>query len=161
MATHSSILAWRIPGKAEPGRLQSMGLHKVGHDWRDLAAALAAAAAMWPRHSNQHILSQLVQSLGFPGRSSGREPTCPCRRPQRYGFDHWFRKNPLEKEMATHSSILAWRIPWTEEPGGLQSIGLQKVGHYWSDLACMHLESLISKYWVLNIWVNEWTNLPS
>ena len=37
---------------------------------------------------------------------------------------------PLEKEMATHSSILAWRIPWTEEPGGLRSTGLQRVGHY-------------------------------
>ena len=37
--------------------------------------------------------------------------------------------NPLDKEMATHSSILAWRIPWTEEPGRLQSMGLQKVGH--------------------------------
>ena len=36
---------------------------------------------------------------------------------------------PPEKEMATHSSVLAWRIPWTEEPGGLQSIGLQRVGH--------------------------------
>ena len=35
----------------------------------------------------------------------------------------------LEKEMATHSSILAWQIPWTEEPGGVQSMGLQKVGH--------------------------------
>ena len=35
----------------------------------------------------------------------------------------------LEKEMATHSSILAWRIPWTEEPGGLQSMGLHRVGH--------------------------------
>ena len=45
----------------------------------------------------------------------------------------WFRslgrEDPLEKEMATHSSILAWRIPWTEEPGGLQSTGLQRVGH--------------------------------
>ena len=38
-------------------------------------------------------------------------------------------EDPLEKEMATHSSILAWRIPWTEEPGGLQSTGLQRVGH--------------------------------
>ena len=38
-------------------------------------------------------------------------------------------EDPLEKEMATHSSILAWRVPWTEEPGGLQSMGLQKVGH--------------------------------
>ena len=45
MATHSSVLAWRIPGTAEPGRLPSMGSHSVGHDWNDLAAA---AAAMGP-----------------------------------------------------------------------------------------------------------------
>ena len=38
-------------------------------------------------------------------------------------------EDPLEKGMATHSSILAWRIPWTEETGGLQSMGLQRVGH--------------------------------
>ena len=38
-------------------------------------------------------------------------------------------KDPLEKEMATHSSILAWRIPWTEKPGVLQSMGSQRVGH--------------------------------
>ena len=38
-------------------------------------------------------------------------------------------EDPLEKEMATHSSILAWKIPWTEEPGGLQSMGSQRVGH--------------------------------
>ena len=42
------------------------------------------------------------------------------------------QEDPLEDEMATHSSILAWRIPGTEEPGGLQSMGLQKVGHYWA-----------------------------
>ena len=42
------------------------------------------------------------------------------------------REDPLEKEMATHSSILAWRIPWTEEPGGLQSTGSQTVGHDWA-----------------------------
>ena len=39
------------------------------------------------------------------------------------------REDPLEKEMATHSSILAWRIPWMEEPGRLQSLGSQRVGH--------------------------------
>ena len=39
------------------------------------------------------------------------------------------QEDPLGKEMATHSSILAWRIPWTEKPGSLQSIGLQRVGH--------------------------------
>ena len=38
-------------------------------------------------------------------------------------------EDPLEKEMATHSSILAWKISWTQEPGGLQSMGLQRVGH--------------------------------
>ena len=40
-------------------------------------------------------------------------------------------KDPLEKEMTTHYSILAWKIPWTEEPGGVQSKGLQRVGHNW------------------------------
>ena len=39
------------------------------------------------------------------------------------------QEDPLEKDMATHSSILAWRIPWTEEPGGLQSMGSQREGH--------------------------------
>ena len=38
-------------------------------------------------------------------------------------------EDPLEKEMATHSSILSWKVSWTEEPGGLQSMGLQRVGH--------------------------------
>jgi len=46
------------------------------------------------------------------------------------------QEHPLEKEMATHSSILAWRIPWTEELGGLQSMGLQRVRH---DLASEHI----------------------
>ena len=46
-------------------------------------------------------------------------------------------EDPLEEEMATHSSILAWEIPWTEEPGGLQSIGSQSVGHNLDDLAAV------------------------
>ena len=41
-------------------------------------------------------------------------------------------EDPLQKEMATHSSIHAWKIPWTEEPGGLQSMGSQRVGHNWA-----------------------------
>ena len=47
-------------------------------------------------------------------------------------------EDSLEKGMATHSSILAWRIPWTEEPGGLQPMGSQKVGHDLNDLTPMH-----------------------
>ena len=42
------------------------------------------------------------------------------------------QEDPLEKEMATYSNILAWKIPWMEEPGGLQSMGLQRVGHDWA-----------------------------
>ena len=50
-------------------------------------------------------------------------------------WETWVRslsqEDPLEKEIATHSSIRAWRIPWMEEPGGLQSMGSQRVGHDW------------------------------
>ena len=48
------------------------------------------------------------------------------------------REDPPEKKMATHSSILAWRIPWTQEPGGLQSVGSQRPGHDLNNLACTH-----------------------
>jgi len=47
------------------------------------------------------------------------------------------REDPLEKEMETHSSNLAWRMPWIEEPGGLQSMGLQRVGHNWATFTFM------------------------
>jgi len=52
---------------------------------------------------------------GFPGGTGVKEPTCHCRRHKRPGFHPWLWKIPLEEEMATHSSILAWRVPWTRE----------------------------------------------
>ena len=58
MATHSSILAWRIPGTGEAGGLPSMGLHRVGHDWSDLAAAAAAAAAA----TYYHVIKMFIAS---------------------------------------------------------------------------------------------------
>ena len=71
----------------------------------------------------------LLYHDSFPGSNSGKEHACQCRRRKRHGFDPWVRKIPPEKKMSTHSSILAWEIPWTEEPGKLQSIVLQRVGH--------------------------------
>ena len=59
--------------------------------------------------------------------ASGKELTCQCRRHNRRTFYPW--EDRLEEEMATQFSLLAWRILWTEEPGGLQSIGSQRVGH--------------------------------
>ena len=62
MATRSSVLAWRIPGTEEPGGLLSMGSHRVGHDWSDLAAAAAAKVIQWGKnitHFQQMIFWQL------------------------------------------------------------------------------------------------------
>ena len=67
--------------------------------------------------------------IAFPSGASGKEPTCQCRRLKRCGFNLRARKIPLEEGKATYSGILAWRTPWTEEPGGLQSIGSQRVRH--------------------------------
>ena len=68
-------------------------------------------------------LLSYTEAKGFPGGASGEEPACQCRKHKRHWFDPWVDgEDPLEKEMATHCSILAWRIPRTEEPGGLQFI---------------------------------------
>ena len=53
-------------------------------------------------------------------------------------------EDPLEEEMATHSSILAWKIPWTEEPWGLQSMGSQRLGHVWAIEHSTHTVNLCS-----------------
>ena len=75
------------------------------------------------------IIQLLRDEMGFPGGSADKEPACQCRRHKRSWVRSVGQEDPLEKEMATHSSILAWKIPWTEEPGGLQSMGSQRVGH--------------------------------
>ena len=66
------------------------------------------------------LVAQLVK------KQTNKQNTLQCRRSKRRGFDHCVRKIPLEKEMATHSSILAWRIPWTEEPGGARVYKIAK-----------------------------------
>ena len=65
----------------------------------------------------------------LPRWNSGKESACQRRRFRRLGFDPWIRKIPLEQGMAIHSSILAWKIAWTKEPGGLQFAGSQRVGY--------------------------------
>ena len=65
----------------------------------------------------------------FPGGASGKEPTCQCMRLKKCWFDPPDQEDPLEGGVATHSSVLAWRIPWTEEPVRLQSIGSHRVGY--------------------------------
>ena len=116
MAAHFRVLAWRIPGMGEPGELLSMGSHRVGHDWSNLAAA----AADGPRDYHTEWSKSEKDKFNMV----------------------------LEKKMATHSSTLALRIPWTEEPGVLQSLGSQRVGHAWETLTHTHdMVSLTSLKW--------------
>ena len=79
----------------------------------------------------------------FPGGLAVKNP------PEMQGMWVWslHREDPLEEGTATHSSILAWRIPWMEEPGGLHSIGSHRVGHNSSDLACTAFWTLSGHIW--------------
>ena len=64
-------------------------------------------------------------------------------------FTLTFHFHALEKEMATYSSVLAWRIPWRGEPGGLPSMGSHRVGHDWSDLAAAAADQILPKFFLL------------
>ena len=63
---------------------------------------------------------------GFPGGASGKESTCQFTRCKRHGFDPWVGKIPWSRKWQP-TSFLAWKIPWTEEPAGLQSQGCKKM----------------------------------
>ena len=99
MVPHSSTLAWKIPWMEKPGKLQSMGLQSRTR-LSDFAFFLSFLS----------LVAQMVKHL----------PTMREAQVQSLG-----REVPLGKEMATHSSILAWKIPWMEKPGRLQSMGSQ------------------------------------
>ena len=75
---------------------------------------------------------------GCPDGSASKEPTWQCRRLERFWFYPWVGKIPLEKGLATDSSILAGIILWTEDPGGLQSMQPQRVGHDWAQHSTAH-----------------------
>ena len=94
---------------------------------------LASIRTWFSRDPAGHLQVQtdVELEMGLPTGASGEEPACQRRRLKRHGAQFlplgW--KDPLEEGMATRSGILAWRIPWTEEPGGLRSLGLQRVRH--------------------------------
>ena len=71
----------------------------------------------------------ILDLCGFPGGTDDKEPACQCRRHMRQEFDPWVKKISWRSKWQPSQVILAWKIPWTEEPGALQSMGPQKVGH--------------------------------
>ena len=149
MATHSSVLAWRIPGTGEPGGLPSMWSHRVGHNWRDLAVAAGL-------------------NLGFPDSSAGKESACnagdlglilgsgrpPGERidyPLQYSWaslvaqmvknlpavwETWVWslgwEDLLEEGIATHSGILTWRIPMDR---GTWWAAVHRIAKSWTQLS--------------------------
>ena len=77
-----------------------------------------------PRYDIDSSITACIYWASLVAQMVKRLPTIQETQVQSLGWE-----DPLEKEMATHSSILAWKIPWTEEPGRLQSIRSQRVGH--------------------------------
>ena len=104
MTTHSSTLAWKIPWMKEPGRLQSMWSQRVRNDFTFTFFFLCGNMGSQ--------VAQMVKNL--PGKQEIRVWSLG-------------REDLLEKEMATHSSIFAWKIPRLEEPGRLQSMGSKRL----------------------------------
>ena len=172
MATHSSILAWRIPWTEEPGWLPTVGSQRVEHDWVTdaftfilswtwiyILVSLSNSVplshfSIFPlfariflhllcEKADSHHLSLIYLIVQFQcmcmyAKSLQSCPTlCNPRDCSPPGSFVYRILQALEKEMATHSSVLAWRIPGTGEPGGLPSMGSHRVGHEWSDLAAV------------------------
>ena len=180
MAPHSSTLAWKIPWTEEPGRLQSMGSGRVGYNWatslftfhfslsciregngnrllcsclenpRDGGAWWAAVYGVAQSRTRlKRLSSSSMVDVGLPPQLSGKESACSAG----VGGDACSipgSGRSLEEVMATHSNILAQRILWTEELGGLQSMGSQRVRNDWSNLAytedCWRLRGPLSLF---------------
>ena len=122
MAPHSSVLAWRIPGTGEPGRLPSMGLHRIGHNWSNLAAAAWA----WLGFPDGSMIKNLPANAGVAGDASstsgsGRSPGVGNANP-----------TPVFLPGKSHG----------QKPGRLV-MGSWRVGHDWvTEHAHMNLASL-------------------
>ena len=107
MATHSSVLAWRIPGMAEPSGLLSMGSHRVGHNWSDLAAAAAAG-----------------RQQGFPGDSDGKRICLQRRKPE---FSPWVGEILWRKEQLPTPVFLPRKFHGQRSLAGCSTWGRKKL----------------------------------
>ena len=121
MATHFSILTWRIPWAEELGGLLSTGSQRVGHDWSDLALTLfKKGLPQW--------LSGVKKKKIYP----------QCRRCRRHRLDPQVQKIPWRRAWQLTPVFFARKTPWIEEPGGLWSMESQRVRYKWSKWAHMH-----------------------
>ena len=121
-------------------------------NWTQVSHIAGGFFTSWAFREEYHIkykICYLWIHLCFPGDISGKESTCSAEHLGSIPGS----EDPLKKCMATHSSILAWRIPWTEEPGRLQSIALQTVRQDWSSgTAAQYLALWPRKMFASSIW---------
>ena len=131
MATHPSVHALRIPRTEKPGGLQAIGLQRVGHDWSN-SMHTSTISFTTTLTQNGPINSKIMLANLFllPDMVISKMSSSLLTY-----LKIFFLVCALEKEMATHSSVLAWKIPGTGEPGGLPSMGSHRLRHDWSDLA--------------------------
>ena len=130
-----SWLTGKDPDAGKHGRQEEMGTtddEMVGwHHWLYGHEFEQAPGVVKDREAWRAAVHGVAKRVGLDWPNwtelSGTEPACPYTRPKRCGFDPWVGKIPWRRNWQTHSSILAWRITWTEEPGQLQFIGRQRV----------------------------------
>ena len=140
MATYSSILAWRIPWTEEPARLQSIGSHRVGQDWSDLACKqilkVCYAYAIGEGSGTPLQYSCLENPMDGGAWWAAVHGVAESRT-WLSNFTFTFHFHALEKEMATHFSVFPGESQRQGEPGGLPSMWSHRVGQDWSDLAAV------------------------
>ena len=124
MATHSSVLAWRIPGTGEPGGLLSMGPHRVGHNWSDLVVAAAAAAAACTFCGNVNWYSYYGKQNGDSLKTRNKATI----HGDDIGWDGWMA-SLIQWTWVWANSGRLWRIG---KPSMLQFMGFQRVRHDWA-----------------------------
>ena len=117
--------------------------------WRSKSILLLKQFLLWYNSHNIKLQLYSVQSSGFqyiqnvvqgfPGGTSSKEPTCQCRRCKGCGFNPWVGKIPWRRAWQPTPILLPGESPWTEEPGGLQSIGSQS--QTWQKQLSMHAHS--------------------
>ena len=120
-------LRLHAPNAGGPGLIPDRGTRSHMPQLKILHAAARRSSTPQLRLSTAKSIRKNI--LDFPGGSAGNKPACQCRQMQEMQVRSLSYKDPMEKEMATHSSILAWRIRWTEEPAGYSAWVRKGVGH--------------------------------
>ena len=152
MATHSRTLAWRTPWTEEPGGLWSTGCQEL----KQLGMHTCLYVCVCVSWIFKHFGTRIHKTFFNVNTGEGN------------GDTKHFLMLTLEKEMATHSSTLAWKIPWTENPDRLQSMASQRVGHNWAislsfffhihshtAMCCGHHYWDFSEVIFLSIWISK------